>query len=788
MMNFILNMNWIQRLLRKDNGNDNGKPGLSWRLKRQYKYRVEADMKRFREALDAAENPLRPDRRALYAIYHNILLDDQVATQTRLACITVQRAPFEIEVMGVPDDDAKELFDRPWFDTFLREAVMTEFWGHTLLEFAPRKGEEFDRITLIPREHVRPELGDVLVQVNDQQGIPFRNNPDFPLLIELGEPDDLGLLRIAAIPAIRKRYADTDWSIFSERFGMPLLTVRTTTRDKKELDAKEEMAANLGANGYAILDDQDEIDLVMQNGGQNAHKIYEDRIRLADQQIAKIINGQTSTSDEKAWVGSAEVHERILNDFTFARMVRVQRWINERLIPLLRDNGYPLPEDTRFVFTELNQQPGKTGTTGNLSVPAKKKEMKQFYGPTPPRHTCTTLAFRPPDELEDATDGFARYIWKGGDPLKPPDRLVRVMYATLWQGVADGMNISLDPLDARTSEYAMLRDFRINLFRFAAHKAADLGQRLKFASDRSSSEAVFMRRARGIAGMHREWLETEYRAVVAMSRSAQQWNEYMERADLLPSLRYVTAGDERVRKAHQALDGATYPIKHDFWDKYFPPNGWNCRCDVMQTADEQIIEPAGIPFSQIPEVFRHNPGKSRTLFTDAHPYWRHQVPKSWIMAILAEMDIFDLIYQSPSGGQVGWHPAHADEELEENKRTGQLLADRGEIVRLLPIRPVIGRRNVGKKNPDAIVGERIADFKAPNGTHSAIKRAIKTANKQGAEIVVIRLPESTGIDQIIRALNMQKGKNRNVKQFWFILGDKLFKVNRAQIDSGNYPF
>lgn len=334
---------------------------MTWRITRNYLWRVKAEVDTFRSALELARNPLRYDRRQLYAVYREVELDDQVIAQGRVACTAVQRAPFDVMLNGKPNEKLADIFRRPWFFDLLEVAVKTEFWGHSLIEFSPQMTPEgeFATFEVVPRDFVRPEYGDVLTSISDTNGIPFREGK-FPYLFEIGRCDDLGLYHVVAVPVIRKRYADTDWSLFSERFGSPFLTVKTASRDPKELNAKEEMLANFGSNGYAILDDQDDIvPIVAQSNGQ-AHFTFRDRMTLANEQISKIMNGQTGTAEEKAHVGSAEVHERILDGFTFARLTWIQFMVNFRLIPFLVSHGYKL-DGARFEFIELRKKEKEAG-------------------------------------------------------------------------------------------------------------------------------------------------------------------------------------------------------------------------------------------------------------------------------------------------------------------------------------------------------------------------------------------------------------------------------------------
>lgn len=349
------------------------KGSFRWRIKKHYVYRVELEMKNWRSAVMLAEDPLRPRRESLYALYKSAMEDGELQTQLRTARNTVCMGDFHISKNGKEDKALRELFERPWFHDFLEHEVDTELWGHTLIEFDPIKsGKEFENIALIPRDHVRPEWGEVIIYTSDERGLPYDKPPLDRHLLEIGKRDNLGLLKYISKLIIRKEYALTDWSRRNERYGMPTIVIKTATRDVKELDAKEQMAKNMGSNGYIILDDQDEYQLSESNQAF-AYQTYKDNAKLYDEYIAKIVNGQTGTTNEKAHVGAAEVHERILNDYTLARLRRIQNHLNFRLFPFLIKHGYPL-QGAKFQFVDLLRQDNSKEKDTSQESPADQKK------------------------------------------------------------------------------------------------------------------------------------------------------------------------------------------------------------------------------------------------------------------------------------------------------------------------------------------------------------------------------------------------------------------------------
>lgn len=764
------------------------------RIRQHYVYRIAAEMKTWRTAIVAAENPQRPDRRLLYALYREIELDDQVTTQLRIAKATVTNAPFEVMRDGQTNEELQKIFQRPWFEDYLRWSVDTEFWGHSLLEFDPKMmNGEFRNLYLIPRDHVKPEYGEVTVYTNDEKGFEYRGNRELKYLLELGRPWDLGLYRIVAVPVIRKRYADTDWSLFSEKYGMPFLTIKTASRQKNELDAKEEMARNFGANGWAILDDQDDIGTLFSNYTGTGHNTFKDRMLDSDDRIAKIINGQTGASDEKAWVGSAEVHERILNDFVKARLTNIQYHINFQLLPFLASHGYPVA-NCEFEFTELRRaERAERPTTSDQAdegqqLGAQKKSLAlsiaELYGSLRLPDEVQRLAFQPVPTTVGL--GLAVKVHRGDLRAGQVDPdLFQAYSRTLLQALADGADEDLaGGLDYRHRDYDLFRRLRRSAWEFSVAKALRLTGELAAKAARGGTFQEYNDFAEPrIRRHHGEWLETEYRLGVANTQQAIKWQDIEERKGALPMLRYVTARDERVRDSHALLHGATYPVDDPFWDKYYPPNGYNCRCTTQQVAGPQR-DAAGIP-DDVPAPLQDNPGKSGRLFSRRHPYFQEAAPEDisrHVNRLAAALPVFDLVYDGKA--KVYAHPVKNPDEQNDNELIARKLADAGEEVRLLPYHSEDGR-----KSPDAQVGGLVVDFKTTGPTRASIQNAVRRGRDQGVNVTLLYFRQEYDRNTLRRALLAGRGWGYyQDMEVWVVMeGGRTIKISKEELQSGKLP-
>ncbi len=124
------------------------------------------------------------------------------------------------------------------------------------------------------------------------------------------------------------------------------------------------------------------------------------------------------------------------------------------------------------------------------------------------------------------------------------------------------------------------------------------------------------------------YLRAEYNFVQASAEMAAKWEQFAEDGDRY-FLQYRTAGDERVRPEHAALNGVTLPPSDSFWTEYYPPNGWNCRCTVVQVRkakykpthhDEAVARGEQALQRDTKGIFRFNPGKEQKAVPDYNPY------------------------------------------------------------------------------------------------------------------------------------------------------------------------
>lgn len=98
--------------------------------------------------------------------------------------------------------------------------------------------------------------------------------------------------------------------------------------------------------------------------------------------------------------------------------------------------------------------------------------------------------------------------------------------------------------------------------------------------------------ALGISPKNSYQLENLVRTQTQITYGAAKFREEQQDfiQDILWGYRYSTVGDNRVREEHARLEGVTLPKDDPFWLRFYPPNGWSCRCQVIPLFEKHAFK------------------------------------------------------------------------------------------------------------------------------------------------------------------------------------------------------
>lgn len=70
-----------------------------------------------------------------------------------------------------------------------------------------------------------------------------------------------------------------------------------------------------------------------------------------------------------------------------------------------------------------------------------------------------------------------------------------------------------------------------------------------------------------------------------MAHARGRWERIEALKEDMPWLRYVATLDARTRPDHARWHGTVLPVDDPWWRSHYPPNGWRCRCQVVQLSE-----------------------------------------------------------------------------------------------------------------------------------------------------------------------------------------------------------
>lgn len=83
-------------------------------------------------------------------------------------------------------------------------------------------------------------------------------------------------------------------------------------------------------------------------------------------------------------------------------------------------------------------------------------------------------------------------------------------------------------------------------------------------------------------------LKTIYQQNMQSAMMAGRQKDFLQNTDNRPYFQYVAVLDSQTRPTHRALDGRVFRYDDPFWNHFWPPIDWRCRCRVRALSERDI--------------------------------------------------------------------------------------------------------------------------------------------------------------------------------------------------------
>lgn len=625
-------------------------------------------IKTWKDAITYAQLEDHANRLPLLQIYDSILIDSHLQSIIESRVLRVLGSKFKfVNAKGEENKELNGLFETKWFLQFLTHAMWSRFLGTTVLELWDlNEDQELCNTTLIPRENCLFSDGIIVKEVGDERGYQYKEGVYTNNYIQIGEDNDLGILANAAPDPLTKKFAKAAWAEYVEKFGIPPRVVTTDSHNDKRHQELADMLANMVSSHWAVLQGGEKLEM-MNTQGVDAHSTFDNLITRMNSEMSKRILGQDGTTDSKdtkGTYGSLQILEGVAEDRHESDRVFIKYLINDELLwrlelispkyAALKDHRFDWDDTKELNSTELmtlvkdisasgfvvdpdyitekttipiigRSNLGATGTDEETSEKKKpklnaeaKSSIVKLYANLHNNSSFVSLN----DGLQKQFVSWARDIYYNDNAAQTNWTIINETAAVLIEAIAPKAKVK-----ASTGvEGAFYNNLQTNLFVFSAAKTfTQYAEISELLTDEDGKQRPFTAFKNDVLKLHEKYnvnyLKTEYNQALRTAQAASKWKRFESQKDLF-DLQYDTAGDDKVRDDHSKLHGITRPVDDGFWNKYYPPIDWACRCTVRQVAKGNTLTPdielKALP--KVPKAFQFNAGKQQLVFSNNHPY------------------------------------------------------------------------------------------------------------------------------------------------------------------------
>ena len=132
-----------------------------------------------------------------------------------------------------------------------------------------------------------------------------------------------------------KRFSDGDWASFVERYGMPVRVGKYDPASSEEdRDVLWRAVQGIAGDTAAIIPQSMQIDFVTAMQGGSSQELHEKRARYLDEQLSKLVLGQTATTDAIAGGHAVgQEHRLVQGDIERSDALLISATITGSLVP-----------------------------------------------------------------------------------------------------------------------------------------------------------------------------------------------------------------------------------------------------------------------------------------------------------------------------------------------------------------------------------------------------------------------------------------------------------------------
>ena len=319
----------------------------------QQKLRTRQDLLKLRIAIDDAENVVSYNREMLHNIFREAEKDLSLQSNWESRKLKVLQRTFKMinPKSKEENEGLTAILEAQWFTDWVNACLDSKKWGFSLIEFGPLfngeflpysvttdKGKKnFEAVTVIDRDNVKPELGIITNTPGQITGIDFDDPRYSKYLMFVGSFSDRGFLDKAAKPLLFKDNCLGNWSEWAEVFGMDKRVGYTRSQGDDRINFIKALR-DIGSNAYGVFMEGDKVEYL---GTQrsDAYQVYLRFCEYVDSQVAKLVFGQDVISNNTGKVVGT-VGENVANMYGDSDAAFIKNLVNKRLIPLMENLGF----------------------------------------------------------------------------------------------------------------------------------------------------------------------------------------------------------------------------------------------------------------------------------------------------------------------------------------------------------------------------------------------------------------------------------------------------------------